>query len=479
MATALMLTVPLAVVAETLPELDCMIEPYVIVDVGSPEHGIVKAIEVDRSDTVSKNDILVKLEAGEQTAAVRKARARANMQADIKAREAALGFAERKQQRMRDLYASEAISSHQRDEVETELKMAQMQLRQAKDSRDLARIELERAQGDLARRTIRSPISGIIVERFVAPGEYVNEKPLLRVAQMHPLRIEAIAPATMFGKIAPGMRAKVTAETHDGNGYVAEVAVVDRLIDAASGTFGIRLELPNSDYTIPSGLNCRLQIDQRTRVSAVSTPKTAAVKPATPKAAAAKTAAKKPAPAKAVAAKPARTQKAAASVSENTNSCQTLGPFVDEKQLDALLTALGDDSSEVQRRVDSRVLEKGFFVLTETKNSIDEAKSYGVSLKERGVNDLAVLTRPPHKGRLSLGLFKTRANAQAHQLKMAALRINTEVLPRIIRTRQFWVDLKLSANALERSLWKQLAPQADIADCSTSDYVIAGSRKSN
>ncbi|MBT8131250.1 MAG: efflux RND transporter periplasmic adaptor subunit, partial [Gammaproteobacteria bacterium] len=261
--------------AAELPPLDCMIEPNAIIDVGSPEHGIVQSIAVDRSDLVDANTVLVKLESAEQAAAVRKARARASMEAEIKAREAALAFAERKQQRMRDLYASEAISSHQRDEVETELKLAQMQLRQAQDARDLARIELDRAKSDLSRRTIRSPVAGVVVERFVAPGEYVNEKPLLRVAQMHPLRIEAIAPSNMFGKIKPGMQADIVSESN-GAKYTAEVVVVDRLIDAASGTFGIRLELPNKDYAIPSGLNCSLQIKAQSHKASTGTAPTVA-----------------------------------------------------------------------------------------------------------------------------------------------------------------------------------------------------------
>jgi membrane fusion protein (multidrug efflux system) len=37
------------------------------------------------------------------------------------------------------------------------------------------------------------------------------------------------------------------------------VSVVDRVIDAASGTFGVRLELPNPNYELPAGLRCRVR----------------------------------------------------------------------------------------------------------------------------------------------------------------------------------------------------------------------------
>jgi len=38
------------------------------------------------------------------------------------------------------------------------------------------------------------------------------------------------------------------------------VTVVDRVIDAASGTFGVRLDLPNPDLSIPGGLPCEIQL---------------------------------------------------------------------------------------------------------------------------------------------------------------------------------------------------------------------------
>jgi hypothetical protein len=42
------------------------------------------------------------------------------------------------------------------------------------------------------------------------------------------------------------------------------VTIVDKVIDAASNTFGVRLELPNAEQQIPSGLKClvRFEIDQ-------------------------------------------------------------------------------------------------------------------------------------------------------------------------------------------------------------------------
>jgi len=64
----------------------------------------------------------------------------------------------------------------------------------------------------------------------------------------------------LFGKVKPGMLANVVSEIATGESYQATVALVDPMGDAASGTFGVRLTLPNPDQMIPAGLKCRVGI---------------------------------------------------------------------------------------------------------------------------------------------------------------------------------------------------------------------------
>jgi multidrug efflux pump subunit AcrA (membrane-fusion protein) len=51
----------------------------------------------------------------------------------------------------------------------------------------------------------------------------------------------------------------VSPEEPVGGEYPATVTVVDRVVDAASGTFGVRLELPNPDRALSAGLKCRVR----------------------------------------------------------------------------------------------------------------------------------------------------------------------------------------------------------------------------
>jgi multidrug efflux pump subunit AcrA (membrane-fusion protein) len=53
------------------------------------------------------------------------------------------------------------------------------------------------------------------------------------------------------------MTVPVRPEVPVGGTYPARVTVVDRVVDAASGTFGVRLQLPNPGYRLPAGLKCK------------------------------------------------------------------------------------------------------------------------------------------------------------------------------------------------------------------------------
>lgn len=89
----------------------------------------------------------------------------------------------------------------------------------------------------------------------------MGEGAILTVAQIDPLNVEVIVSVEKFGSIAVGAEAIILPEEPIGGEYSAKVVIVDLVIDAASGTFGVRLELPNSDYRLPSGLKCRVMFD--------------------------------------------------------------------------------------------------------------------------------------------------------------------------------------------------------------------------
>ncbi len=245
-------------------DLDCIIEPYEIVELSSAVDGVISKVLVDRNDTVKKWQVLVELEAEVERAMVNYGKGRKKMQGQIKAKKASLALAKRRLDRMNELFRNKAISRQELDEAETTVELAQAELQKATEEQTLAGLELKRYIASLNLRMIRSPISGIVMERFKNAGESVELEPIMKLAKVDPLRVEAIAPASMLGQIKEGMTATIIPEYPKNKSYTAKVTIVDRVVDSASGTFGIRLELPNSESEIPGGLKCNVEFQTNT-----------------------------------------------------------------------------------------------------------------------------------------------------------------------------------------------------------------------
>ena len=140
--------------------------------------------------------------------------------------------------------------------------MAEFELKKAKEDKDIARLETDRAAELLKQRSLLSTVDGVVVKRYKSPGEYVEDQPVLKLAQIDPLYVEVIAPIALYGALHIGMEAEVQPEPPVGGKYSARVIIVDTVIDAASATFGVRLALPNPQQKIPAGVRCDIKFKQ-------------------------------------------------------------------------------------------------------------------------------------------------------------------------------------------------------------------------
>lgn len=246
--------------AEALPkELDCLIEPNSLVSLTFPLSGLVSEVKVDRGDFVKRGQILARLESRVERSNVAIARARLRSTASIELPKARLALGTRRLDMNRKLYKSKIISSREMDDFKATKKIAALELREALESKVIAKFQLDREMAALSLRAIRSPFDGVIVERLVSPGEFANQSPILKVAQIDPLRVEVFVPISMFNKIRVGMVGVVSPEGPFKAHYRARVTVVDTVVDASSGTFGVRLSLPNAGFQLPAGVKCKVR----------------------------------------------------------------------------------------------------------------------------------------------------------------------------------------------------------------------------
>lgn len=243
---------------------DCLIEPSQVVEVRSAVDGLIANVAVKRGDAIKRGQVLVELHSALERAALDMARYRVQMTGQIASARNRLKYAETKLKRLTELQQGNFASAQQRDEAEAERLLAESELKSAEENRELAQIELKRVQEQLAQRTLVAPFNGVVLDRMLHPGDLAEagsgRKPVLKVAQVDPLKVDIVVPAALFGTIRPGARATVMPRGLPGR-HVATVVAIDKVVDAASGTFVVRLDLPNPNQTVPGGVRCAAEID--------------------------------------------------------------------------------------------------------------------------------------------------------------------------------------------------------------------------
>lgn len=497
--------------AQAIQPLDCVINPSVVADLGSSVPGILHNVTVDRSDFIQAGDVVAELESGLEVASLDLARERAEMTAEVDLRRVNAAFGRRQHKRSKDLFLKKAISTNDMDERETESRLSNLQLRQALDNQKLAQLELVRAQEVVKRRSIQSPISGVVMERFKSIGEYIEDQPVVRVAQLDPLHIEVIVPVEQLGKVRPGMQAKVWSDAVTEQEWMATVSRVDRVADVASGTYGVRLTLDNPDYVIPAGLRCRLAFDESTpapvAVQSEIEPAPAAAEPTqtplsdTPEqemadddvpaesadmvqaalevepvqavaepaqAAVSETPAQDPTdqvttkndvPVESTdvdqaAVEPEVVNDAAPSVMDLPSSqariCQVIGPYAYATSARAAADRLQADGFEVkveQRRVSVPV---GFRVLSRRLDNQAEADRLKSRLKAAGIKDYFLSKKTAFPARISLGLYKGPKSLKRRVADLEGKGFAVEAVTWRKSTRQFFLAAAGDAQADER-----------------------------
>ena len=247
-------------------ELDCLMQPREVVTVSAPVEGVLERVPPDRGDLVQVGSVLAVLESSLERSMVAIARARAEQDHNVKSNQVRLDFGERRFLRTDEMWRKSLIALKELDEAETAKVLAVYGLVEANEQKRLAELDLERARTALALRTVKSPIAGVVVERLRQPGELASrEHPIVKIARLDPLRVEVFAPIGLYGRIAVGQRVVVVPEAPLNRPLDATVAVVDRVADAASSTFGVRLEIANPGNRVPGGLKCRVRLGEAGR----------------------------------------------------------------------------------------------------------------------------------------------------------------------------------------------------------------------
>lgn len=232
-----------------------------LVDIGTPVREGQTIATIDRREIDAQADAA--------TAAVAVARA------GVDAAEAALSNAGTELERARNLFEKGALPRQRLDAAETAHKAAQAQRELARASLAQAEAAQRRAREVQRDTTLTAPVSGHVVERNYDPGAIPGDAPVVVIADLRTLKLEAGVSELDAGRLKVGMPAEVTVQARSGERYRGQLAAMAPEVDERNRHFRIEIRVPNPSAVLLSGMYATARIVTATASDGVIVPREA------------------------------------------------------------------------------------------------------------------------------------------------------------------------------------------------------------
>ena len=229
--------------------------PHARATPGTRLMGRVARADFAEGDRVARGEVLVRIENQDLRARRRQA------ESAVQEARAVLDNAEKSVQRLRNLYQEKAVPQQALDEAETGYARARAGLGSAEQG-------IQEVEANLRYSAVESPLDGVIVRKFVQPGDMTAPgTPLFAVEQQDPIEVTVEVSERDLPYVEAGR--EVAAEIMALKGSTAHrVGRVQALIPAAdpgSRTFRVKVLVPNPDGAIGSGMFARVQFPKGER----------------------------------------------------------------------------------------------------------------------------------------------------------------------------------------------------------------------
>ena len=235
----------------------CLLKPRHVVQLGSPVFGLLSAVFVDRSAVVKKGQVVAKLDTTVEEAQLALDRYRATITAQVDAGKVDMAWNQRELARRQQLAGNMFSKANDIDEYVTKVEQDRIAIHKAEVDVETAKLEASRSAATLDLKLLKSPIDGVVTDIKLSPGEYIYETTaIMTLAQLDPLSVDLVLPAERFRAVKVGMIGDVHLNPPMDQTLPARVDAIDPVIDPASDTFRVRLELPNPGNLIPAGIRC-------------------------------------------------------------------------------------------------------------------------------------------------------------------------------------------------------------------------------
>jgi HlyD family secretion protein len=222
--------------------------------------GRLDEVSVRLGDRVRRGQTLAKVEDREIEEQVKQAQAAFDVSAaTIRQREADLRLAQTNLDRSKNLFDRQLIPKQTYDDTDARYQAAAAQLDLARAQYQQAQARLDELKINLSNTVIASPVSGFIGKRALDPGAWVTpNSSFISVVDIGIVRLVANVVEKDLGHINSGMKADVIVDAYPGEHFVGRIAHVAPVLDPATRTAQIEVEIENSAFRLKPGMYAKV-----------------------------------------------------------------------------------------------------------------------------------------------------------------------------------------------------------------------------
>lgn len=259
---------------EIRAESSGQIEPLRVVEVKSRVAGELRRITLETGDSVRQGELIAEIDPRDVRNAFEQA------EADLEVARAELSTATSQRKRIENLAGAGVLSPQDLENAQLAETNARARLLKAETNLRLA----QEKTGDV---TIRSPITGTVIEKTVEQGQIIASASgnvsggttLVKLADLGTVRTRALVDEIDIGRIAPGQPAAVTVEAYPGRTFRGSVTKIEpqAVVEQNVTMFPVLILLDNPDGLLKPGMNAEVSIDIANRENVVAVPNGAVV----------------------------------------------------------------------------------------------------------------------------------------------------------------------------------------------------------
>jgi HlyD family secretion protein len=245
------------------------VTPVQTVEIKSKASGEIIELAVDVGDYVNKGDLICRLDTTTVMNSYLQAKADLNVaQVTVKKRQ-------REFERQKTLFEKDLLSEQELDNTELLLEQAKASLVRAEAAFSIAEEQLQDTE-------IRSPISGIVLQKQVEEGQIISSGVstvtggtlIMQIAEMDSVYVVAEVDETDIGQVETGQRVKVNADAYPDMNFegrvqkIAPMATVEQNVTV----FEVTTQIDNSEGFLKAGMNSSIEIITAEAYGAVLVP---------------------------------------------------------------------------------------------------------------------------------------------------------------------------------------------------------------